>query len=295
MNIKLRHLRQLVALVQHGSFGDAAAALGISQPALSRSLQSLEAEVGERLLDRTRSGVVPTQMGELVLRRGTALLSGAEELQREIVLSRGLEIGELAVAAGPYPAELSVGVAAGRLLARHPGLSMDIRVGGWQSLTRLVLEGKVDLAIAELHTARADERLKVEPLPRHQGYFVCRVGHPLARLAAPSLEQVCEHALVAPVLPERLRRLVAAVRVDSFTLVKDIVMASDAVGVALPGQVVTELAQGRLVRVPLELDWLCSNYGFITRRDRTPSSSALAFMDVVRQVEAELVAAEAPC
>ena len=54
MNVELRRLRHLIALAEHGNFGRAAAACYITQPALSRSIQALEAQVGATLFDRRR-------------------------------------------------------------------------------------------------------------------------------------------------------------------------------------------------------------------------------------------------
>lgn len=67
--IDLRRLRHFSALVQHGNFHRAADALHLTQPALTRSIQALEAHVGAPLLTRHRTGVEPTELGRLLLRR----------------------------------------------------------------------------------------------------------------------------------------------------------------------------------------------------------------------------------
>ena len=73
MEVELRRLRHLIALAEHGNFGRAAAACYITQPALSRSIQALEAQVGAALFDRRRTGVELTDMGRLLLQpRGDA-------------------------------------------------------------------------------------------------------------------------------------------------------------------------------------------------------------------------------
>ena len=67
MVITETRLTHLLSVVRHGHFGLAAASLGISQPALSKSIQGLEAALGVKLLDRQRDRVVPTSFGELVM------------------------------------------------------------------------------------------------------------------------------------------------------------------------------------------------------------------------------------
>ncbi|WP_256251048.1 LysR family transcriptional regulator, partial [Streptomyces sampsonii] len=79
-NLELRHLRCLVAIVDTGSFTDAAIELGISQAAASRTLLSLEQTLGVRLLHRTSRNVSPTTAGVQVLPRARHLLAEADNL-----------------------------------------------------------------------------------------------------------------------------------------------------------------------------------------------------------------------
>ncbi|MFF8813883.1 LysR family transcriptional regulator [Streptomyces pactum] len=81
--LEFKHLRCLVAIVDHGSFTDAALELGISQAAVSRNLLTLERLLGVRLLHRTSRTVEPTTAGVHALARARLLLAGAEELVSE--------------------------------------------------------------------------------------------------------------------------------------------------------------------------------------------------------------------
>jgi DNA-binding transcriptional LysR family regulator len=101
----VRQFELVKALATHRHFGRAAAALRVSQPALTRSLKHLEDLLGVSLFDR--QGVAPTVFGELVLSHGEPVIKGFADLMREIDLAKGLEIGEFSVSAGPYPAEIS--------------------------------------------------------------------------------------------------------------------------------------------------------------------------------------------
>ena len=83
MALELQQLRQVVALAEHRSFVRAAAALHISQPALSRSIQHLERRFGSSLFVRSSSGVVPTDLGRLYIERARDLLRMADELEGE--------------------------------------------------------------------------------------------------------------------------------------------------------------------------------------------------------------------
>jgi DNA-binding transcriptional LysR family regulator len=288
MRIQLRQLQHAVTLAAEGNFSVAARRLHLSQPALSRSIRALEQMLGATLFDRGTGGATPTAIGRIVVERGRALLAGASDVEREVQLALGLEIGTLNVGAAPYPANICVGRACGLLLRDHPGLKLDVRVGDWSLLLERVLDGQLDVAVAEISAAEQDHLLETEPLPRHHGFFICNPKHPLLREPALTIERVMEFALVAPSLPERLSALGNMHRVDTFRLVREIVLASDAIGMATASQAAPDEREGLLCRLPITAPWLHTNYGFVRLKDRTPSPATLAFMARVREVEAAL-------
>jgi len=293
MKLQLRHLVHAVALAEAGNYTVAARNLHLSQPALSRSIQVIEGILRARLFERVGGVIKPTPVGQIVVERGKLLLAGAEDVEREVQLALGLEVGSLKIGAGPYPADISVGIACGRLALKHPHVKLDVRVGDWQFLHQLVLEGKLDFAVAELAAVRNQARLEQEPLPRHQGHYFCRSGHPLARKKKVTLEDTRAFPLVTSSLPERFGKLMPTIRVDTFQLARDIVIASDALGLGAPSNISAELAEGLIVRLPPELPWLSTNYGFIWPKGRTLSPAAMALMDMIREVEAEIAQAKA--
>ncbi|MET8977108.1 LysR family transcriptional regulator [Streptomyces sp. NPDC004539] len=94
MDVELRHLRCLVAIVEEGTFTDAALALGVSQAAVSRNLASLERALGVRLLRRTSREVTPTAAGTRVVAHARRVLAEVDDLVHEAASGRaGLRIG----------------------------------------------------------------------------------------------------------------------------------------------------------------------------------------------------------
>ena len=90
-----RHIRHFMALVECGSFARASEVVHLSQPALSRSIQELERQLGARLFDRGRFGVVLTAHGRAALPHVRGLLAAAESLRQEVEAIDELETGEL--------------------------------------------------------------------------------------------------------------------------------------------------------------------------------------------------------
>jgi DNA-binding transcriptional LysR family regulator len=171
MKLDLKQLRHVLALDRYRSFARAAEAVGLTQPALSRSIQALEKEVGARLFDRTRARVEPTAVGVRLIELAQPLVTQVDLAARELQQMVGLDGGLLRIGAGPFAAEVSVGTAVGRLARRHPAILVDVSVGDWPELYRRVLNGELDVAVVDTSLADGDERLVVERLPEHPGRF----------------------------------------------------------------------------------------------------------------------------
>lgn len=307
--IDLTLLRHALAVAEAGSFAAAAKSLGVSQPTLSRQVGALELSLGLRLFDRGRHGAFPTPLGHQVLARAARLLRNAELLRDEIDLLRGVEVGELKVGAGVYPAYLTLGRAVARLAALHPGLHVSVQVEDWRGLASRVLEARIDFAIVEIGKSAEHPDLAVETLPQHQGGFICRAGHPLLEHPASGLAEIFAFPFAGTRLPPRVASFlegyrsagkvdeatgeyVPSIEVNTLRMVTEAVATSDAVGI-VPLVTARELErEGRLTTLPLRPPWLKTSYGFITLRNRTLSPAAEAFMSEVRAVESELAAEE---
>lgn len=122
MDVDLRQLRCLVAVVDHGGFTGAAGELGVSQPAVSRGVAALERQLGVRLLRRTSREVVPTAAGERVLARARRLITDVEDLVRDARGGSGtLRIGHAWAAMGGHTVEFQH-----RWAARHPDVELHL-------------------------------------------------------------------------------------------------------------------------------------------------------------------------
>ncbi len=302
--LSVRQFELVKALATYRHFGRAAAALGVSQPALTRSLKHLEEVLGVPLFDR--QGVTPTVFGELMLGHGEGVIKGFADFTREIDLAKGLEIGEFSVSAGPYPAEISGQRAIGILSAQHPRLFVELKLFNWTKIVNQVLNERVDLGFADLTEAAQNPELETEAVRSSRLSVFCGAGHPLAERNNVTLEDLCAFPWVGPTITDRMRpflpegdrpfgvfdeakkRFLPRILIGNFTAAKDIVLAGQGIGAALPFQLKREIHDGECVLLPIELPWLTLNYGFISKRGRTHSPAAKAFMDNVRRIENEL-------
>ncbi|WP_369276075.1 LysR family transcriptional regulator [Streptomyces sp. R11] len=141
MDLELRQLRCLVAIVDEGTFTDAAIALGVSQAAVSRSLASLERALGVRLLRRTSREVTPTGTGLRVLAHARRVLGEVDDLVREAASGHArLRMGYAWAALGRHTPAFQR-----RWAAAHPGTGLQlVRVN---SPTAGLVEGACDLSV----------------------------------------------------------------------------------------------------------------------------------------------------
>lgn len=303
----MKSLRQVMALATHRNFSRAAAALHVSQPALSRSLMTLEQNLGVRLFDRSRRGVTPTSFGQVLIDRGGRLMASLDDIRGELDRMRGLESGSLTVGAGLYPAEMSVGTAIGRLTSRHPGLRISLRAAPWRDIVESIVAQEIEIAVVEVSSLATKAPMRIDQLPHHEALLVCRPDHPLLREASLSAPEVFGYPFVGPTLPPRVAGLledaadrfgrnpstgdlIPPLHVESIALARSIVTSCDAIA-ALPRVLVAgDLAAGRLAALPWRPAWLHTNYGFVYRTDRTLSPAVQAFIAEVTTIETALAA-----
>lgn len=297
--IDLRHLRHALALAEHGHYARAADACHITQPALTRSIQSLEAALGVTLFDRRRGGVEATDLGRLLLQHASGLDTASRELEREVQLARGLEIGELVVGVGPYGGAALVGPVIARLNQQHPKLRIRVLVAPWTELPARARAREVDVVVADLSEIATQDDFESRPLSVHRLFVVCRAGHPLVASPVRSAQDVFRFPMAGPQLPvaayERLCALApqpmrAAMRkqgaltiqCDSSAVLKAVVMGSDAVSMMSSFMLDVELAAGLVVILP-DLDLgIRARFGAAWIAGRTVSSATLAFLELLQ-------------
>ena len=140
----LRQLRHLVALADYRSFGRAAEAINLSQPAFSRSIQTLERDLDCLLVERSSREFRLTGQGELVLQHARRLLAGSQALHNEITQYNGLTGGELRFGCGPYPAQLLVPEALAQFIQAHPAIRISFHQGDWEQLALWLREQQIE-------------------------------------------------------------------------------------------------------------------------------------------------------
>lgn len=169
----LRHLRAFVAVVDAGTFTDAARELGLTQASVSRSVAALETALGVRLLQRSTRHVALTAVGTQVLTGARRVLDEVAHLHRIAAQSlTELRIGYAWSALGKHTRRVQKAWA-----AKHPGLPLVFVQSN--SLTAGLAEGTADVAV--VRKALDDPRFETALLGTERRYGVVATDNPLAR------------------------------------------------------------------------------------------------------------------
>jgi DNA-binding transcriptional LysR family regulator len=146
--VELRHLRYFVGVAEEASVSKAAERLHISQPALSRQIRDLEAELGLPLFDRVGRSIELTADGEDLLRRSREVLAQAEGVRDRARALRGGVVGVLRVGATPQMTQSVLASFLARYGRSRPGIEVQLTDAGGVRLLDLVEEGALHLAVS---------------------------------------------------------------------------------------------------------------------------------------------------
>ena len=177
----LVQLRHLVSLAQTGSFSKSAGVLFLTQPALSRSIRALEAELGQLLFDRIGRRSEVTPFGRDVVERARQIVLAADDL-RDIgpQSARGLA-GSLRIGLGSGPGAMLMTPLLMHMAAQHRQLHLEISRGRTELLERSLRERAIDALVVDARSLAPAPDLRATETYEMRGAFLCRRGHPLAR------------------------------------------------------------------------------------------------------------------
>ncbi len=175
-----RDLQYFAVVAEYGNLRRAAEAIGVSQPALSKTLRRLEKSAGTKIVKRTPKGVEMTAMGNALLSHAKRLQLAMDDVLKEVADLNGGRSGLLRIGASFEAAELLLPSACEILLQRTPDVMTKITAGTNEALLPAVRNGELDFIISGIPKA-GDKDLTQERL-WDEDFIVCAAAsHPLAR------------------------------------------------------------------------------------------------------------------
>lgn len=203
----LIQLKHFVVLAKVGSFVKASALLFMTQPALSRSIKSLEDDLGKLLFDRVGKRIELTTFGKEVLSRGQLLLDEAEQIKHMGLGLNPSATGRMRLGLSSGPGAMLTAPIMIHFAKYYPKFHVDIFRSNTVNLTQMLRERLVDALIVDIRSLRPSPDLKVQEMVEMKGTFMCRKKHPLAQRAQVSLAQLLQFPIASTPLSDELARI----------------------------------------------------------------------------------------
>lgn len=289
---RLKPLRAFCQTVRLGSVSRAAEALFVSQPAVSLQLQALERELGVALFERSGRRLVPSREGQLLYEMAQPLVQSLDGLEVEFRdRVRGLDAGELNVAANSSTILYLLPKIVARFRARHPDVRLVLHDAISADGTELLRADAVDLAVGSMLDVPGD--LGYAPVYQFEQVLITPPDHPLAGQRELTLEDIARYPLILPPRRQVTWRLVdlvfqqaripytVALEVGGWEVIKQYVAMG--MGISIVTAIcLADADRGSLAMRPLG-DWFPTrSYGVVVRKGRLLSPQARAFIEMIQ-------------
>ena len=206
----IKQLQQVVSIIEQGTLSAAARQLNISQPALTRSIRTLEQEIGVDLFDRNTRKFKPNIKGLHFLRRAQAILAEWKRCQEEILQLDHNVSGIVSVNGSPLTAARLIPEAIAKFYTLMPNAR--VIVGNFNMSLEEQLQGlrdgKTDLLVSIIDRPSQEDGLRREILFEPSLKIVCRKNHPATELANASLRELLQFPWISPPAGSKPRLLI---------------------------------------------------------------------------------------
>lgn len=294
-------VRAFLAVVRAGSYAAAAENAGISPASLHRAVADLSVALGQRLLDRRGRMLALTPAGA---RRARGFGLAMAELRAglaEVAAWQGKAGGRIVIGAMPLSRARWLPEAIARFAAANPQIDLAVHEGSYTELVGPLRDGEIDLVLGALRDGARGDELEQEAVFVDRPALIMRAGHPLLAATAGDVEAAM---LAYPwLLPGRetplrgywedmIRALGQAVphvgiECGSVMMIRQLLLASDAVTLLSPDQVSVELDAGLLQMLPTPVQ-VIRTIGIVTRTGWRPTAAQTEFLKLLREVGAAL-------
>lgn len=290
-------LKALVAVAASGTEARAAQRLGVSQPAVHRSLRALEHLAGVELLHRSARGTRLTDGGEALLRRVKLAFAEARAMESDLAAWRGEIHGRVVVGALPLSVTLFLPQAVHAVRSRHPEIQVTVVDGTYESLMRQLHHADVDAIVGALRPAPSGVRQ--EMLFEDDLAVIARAGHPCLERQPPRLRDLAQWEWVVPLAgtpaSAALRRAFAAegleppsdvLQSNNAPFTRTLLRDTDRLALTSHGQALEDEHTGMFRRVPVALPGTTRPIGIAVRDTGTPSSDLAVVLQALREAAA---------
>jgi DNA-binding transcriptional LysR family regulator len=275
----LVQLRHFLELANTGSFSKSAVKLHVSQPALSRSIKTIEDEFGHQLFDRVGRKSELTAFGQYIYVQARELVDRANNLKQSGQQLLSGQTGKVRIGLGSGPGALLMTPLLAHMATEYPQGHLEISRGSTLLLVQALRDRHLDALVLDIRSLNPSSDLVVETLCEMPGAFMCRKGHPLSKARQVTLARVKEFPVASTPLSDEVARILVDrygpdahpdvlvnLRCEEISSLLDVVRSTDAIMVA-----VRSLAPELVVlKMSPELN-ATAKFGWVSLRSRSES------------------------
>ena len=275
----LVQLRHFLELANTGSFSKSAVKLHVSQPALSRSIQTIEDEFGHQLFDRVGRKSELTAFGQYIYVQARELVDRANNLKQSGQQLLSGQTGKVRIGLGSGPGALLMTPLLAHMATEYPQGHLEISRGSTLLLVQALRDRHLDALVLDIRSLNPSSDLVVEALCEMPGAFMCRKGHPLSKARQVTLARVKEFPVASTPLSDEVARILVDrygpdahpdvlvnLRCEEISSLLDVVRSTEAIMVA-----VRSLAPELVVlKMSPELN-ATAKFGWVSLRSRSES------------------------
>jgi DNA-binding transcriptional LysR family regulator len=287
MKIDERHLVQLAAVIETGGVTEGAAMLGMTQPAVSRTLSMLEKRIGEPLFLPGKRPLQPTTLGQQLGIQGKSILAASRKAVEIVRSFQSGSSGSVKVGGVPFFMDAVISHMVATFQTKEPGILIEQSYGNMPDLMTQLDSSQIDMAITPIGSSELKPEFEFESILPGRNVLTCGVGHPLLRKRRVTTEDIVNYPWVAPLpgspLVLDLHNILLTLGINELAIrysggsllsVVNFIAATDALAI-LPHSVAFSFRkENKISIVPIEIPQPERTLGIITRRNRTYSNPA---------------------
>lgn len=289
--MQLIELRTFLAVAKEKSFSAAAQRLFITQPAISKRIQSLERHLGAPLFDRIGKKVYLTEAGTLLIERAETMLQLAKDTEKEIFNLHDTISGRLNLATSHHIGLHRLAPVLKNFSQRYPDVLLDIQFEDSEVAYQMVRSGQVELAVVTLNPVDTDlDADLIAKLVWHDPLVFVSTA---ANLRIDTMQKLAEHPCILPGLATYTGRIVldrfaqAGIALKPTLSTNYLETIGMLVSVGLGWSVLPQSMIGDLDALEVDCDPISRSLGSVINGKRTLSNSASAFLTVLEDYIAE--------
>jgi DNA-binding transcriptional LysR family regulator len=296
MKLDPGHLEILAAVVTAGGLTEGAAAIGKSQPSVSRTISMLEARVATNLFEKGRRPLRPTDLCLTLAAEGRIISESAERASHAIDTYTGGRSGAARVSGTPVFMDGVISNMIAEFQTAFPAVRIDQSYGYPAELMEQLTAGSIDLGICPMNPNQVPGEFVFETILPGRNVIACAPNHPLARKSSLKLADIAAYPWIAPQagspLYEDLRNVLKEIGMNNFKVsfsggslisIMNVLTGSDALTV-LPYSVVFMQKHFRnLVALPIRIKHPDRELGLLRRKDRSERPAVLRFRTHLKQ------------